>query len=177
MAGILTRTTWETSGSGGTWAAFGAMACAPSTSPSPSWKPEAASLKASCTAYPFLPLRKMHGGFLFLHKAQTQLMALMMNIKTQALLLLCILVCAGMKTPEGWPNPGITPQVLVYFLLLGLTRSLCRFLNPQGLLKRLKISKSFPIFSKYTQITLFTIPALPGCKIAVMWDTERVQRC
>lgn len=162
MAGILTHTTWETSGSGGTWAAFGAMACAPSTSPPPSWKPEAASLKASCTAYPFLPLRKMHGGFLFIHKAKTQLMVLMMNIKNQALLL-NILVCAGIKTPEGWPNPGILPQVLIYFLLLGLTQSLCRFLDPQGFLKRLKISKSFPIFSKSTQTTLFTIPALPGC--------------
>lgn len=40
MAGILAHTTWETSGSGGTRAAFGAMARAPSTSPPPSWKPE-----------------------------------------------------------------------------------------------------------------------------------------
>lgn len=76
MAGILTHTTWETSGSGGTWAAFEAMACAPSTSPPPSWKLE---LHPSWQAYLFLPLRKMRGGFLFLLKAKTQLMALMIN--------------------------------------------------------------------------------------------------
>lgn len=137
---MLAPLTWETSGSSGTWAAFGATACAPSTYPSPSWRPETASLVASCPTYPSVSLRKREGGFSSLHRAKTQLMVLLMNIKNQAMCPLWhALVSAGVKKPEGQPDAGVPPQVSIFLLILGFTRSLCRLLNPWELLKnRLK---------------------------------------
>lgn len=173
--GILAPPTWETSRSNGTWAAFGATASAHSTNPSPSWRPETASLMANCLAYPSLLLRKRNGVFSPVRRAKTQLMALLTTIKYQASSSVCVGFCWHKETraaAQHWSSPAALDfpfDCRFYMVSLQTSKSLGTSEEET------QIPKLLSIFRQFTQIILFNIPALSSCKIAMMWDTERVQ--
>lgn len=123
--------------------------------PPPSGRSETAPLMASCPAYPSLPLRKRDGGFSSLHRAKPQLMASLTDIKNQAVNSLWhALVSAGIKKPEGQPDAGVPPQISVFLLISSFTRSLCRLLNPLGLLKkRLKFQNCLLFLGNLPQLS------------------------
>lgn len=109
VTGILAPPTWETSRSGGTWAAFGTTACARSTNPLPSWMPETASLMANYLAYPSLPLRKRNGVYSPVHRAKTQLIALLITIKYEESSSIHVGFCCHKETrvpARHWSSPA-----------------------------------------------------------------------
>lgn len=154
--GSLLPLTWETSRSGGTWAAFGVTACVHSTNPPPSWKPETASLMANCLAYPSLPLRKRNGGFHLSIGQKPRWWHCWPLLKIRHPLRHA-LASADIKKTKCQPNTGGPLQVLIFPLIVGFTWSFHRLLNPWGLLKkRLKFQNCLLFLGNLPKLSYLT---------------------
>lgn len=141
--------------------------------------PRGQKLHRSQQAYPPLFLRVGMLAFCVCTGQKSLLMALLMNIKDQAMhplrhaVLQLLSFCWCKETRPAtwcWSSAAIlySSFSLRFYIVSLLT---CKFLR--SLEEGTEAPKYFTIFKKSIQIVIFTIPALASCKMAMIWNNVK----